>query len=317
MIDPAGRWTDPARKPPYAGLVSFAELRWSEDPADLGGTDIAIVGAPFDWLASDRPGCREGPRAIRVASRWIGPEVGTGVDPQRLGLLDYGDAPVIPFDVEASRAAIEATVAEVAEAGAIPIVLGGDHSITLPSLRACAKRHGRLGLAHFDTHTDTAPDVHRHPDNHGTMMRDLVDEGHVDPARYVQIGLRGGWPDPDVFAWQAERGITHFTADAVRRDGIDSVVGEAISILGDGPTYMSVDIDVLDPAYAGRTGTPEAGGLEARELIAAVRRVSEALDLRGADLVEVVPGGWGTEDVGPLTAAGVVGAALTGIAARR
>jgi agmatinase len=318
VIDPSGRWTDPGRKPSYAGLPSFGEQPWSEDPADLEGVDVAIVGAPFDWLTTDRPGTRDGPRAIRVASRPAGPEVGTGVDAtKRLKIVDYGDAPVVPFEVEMSRAAIEGTVGEVVAAGAIPITLGGDHSITLPALRACAQRHGKLGLVHFDTHTDTADETYRHPDNHGTMMRALVEQGHVDPARYAQVGLRGTWPGPEVFAWQAEVGITHFTAEDVRTRGIDDVVHEVIRIVGAGPCYLSMDIDVLDPAYAGATGTPEAGGLEPRELLAAARALGAALELVGADLVETVPRGWSTADVAAITAAGAVTATLTGIAARR
>jgi agmatinase len=316
MIDPTSRWPEPGRKPAYAGLVTFAELPWSQDPADLAGADAAIVGAPFDALASDRLGTREGPRAIRVASRALGPEVGTGVDPdERLRLLDYGDAPVVPYDVDASRAAIEATVGEVAAAGAIPITLGGDHSITQPALSACAGKTGPLGLIHFDAHTDTGEHVYGDTDNHGTMMRALVERELVDPARYVQIGLRGGWPETEVFEWQHEVGITHFTADEVRRLGIDEVTGRALEIAG--AAYLSVDIDSLDPAFAGRTGTPEPGGLDPRELLAAVRALAEGLDLRGADVVEVVPGAWGTEDVAALTAYGVVVATLTGIAARR
>jgi agmatinase len=318
MIDPYGRWPEPGRKPPYAGLASFAGIPWSEDPADLEGADAAVVGAPFDWLASDRVGSREGPRAIRAASRPLGPELGTGVDPEkRLRLLDFGDAPIVPFEVDASRAAIEATVGQVADAGAVPLVLGGDHSITLPALRAVATRRGPLGLVHFDSHTDTAPEVYEHTDNHGTMMRSLVAGGHVEPGRYVQIGLRGYWPDPDVFAWQAEQGIAHFTAEDVRRMGIDEVAATAAEIAGGGGVYLSVDIDVLDPAFTPRTGTPEAGGLEPRELLASVRRLAEALEVAGADLVETVPGAWGTEDAAAVTAAAVIGAILTGIAARR
>ena len=318
MIDPAGRWPDPGRKPPYAGLMSFAGMPWSEDAVDLEGADVAIVGAPFDGLASDRVGSRDGPRAIRVASRPIGPEVGTGVDPDdRLRLIDFGDVPVVPFEADASREAIEATVGQVVAARAIPYVLGGDHSITGPALRACAAQHGAIGLVHFDSHTDTAPDVYQHSDNHGTMMRSLVLDGQVDPARYVQIGLRGYWPDQDVFTWQAEQGIAHHTAEDVRRQGIDEVVATAIATVGPGPTYLSVDIDVLDPAYAPRTGTPEAGGLEPRELLAGVRRLAEELDLLGGDVVETVPAGWGTADAGALTAAAVVAQTITGVAARR
>jgi agmatinase len=318
VIDPSSRWSEPGRKPSYAGLVSFGEQPWSEDPADLEGVDVAIVGAPFDWLTTDRPGTRDGPRAIRVASRPAGPEVGTGIDAtERLRIIDYGDAPVVPFEVEMSRTAIEGTVGEVVAAGAIPFTLGGDHSITLPALRACAKHHGQLGLVHFDTHTDTATETYLHADNHGTMMRALVDEGHLDPARYAQVGLRGTWPATDVFDWQADVGITHFTAEDVRRRGIDDVVREVIRIAGGGPCYLTMDIDVLDPAYAGATGTPEAGGLEPRELLAAARTLGEELELVGADLVETVPAGWGTADVAAITAAGAITATLTGIAAKR
>lgn len=317
-LDPYGRWPEPARKPPYAGLPSFAGFPWSEDPADLEGVDAAIVGAPFDWLASDRVGCREGPRAIRVASRPLGPEVDTGVDPdERLRLLDFGDAPVAPFEVEATRDAIMATVGQVTRAGAIPLVLGGDHSVTLPALRAVAAERGALGLVHFDSHTDTGTHVYEHTDNHGTMMRELVSTGSVDPRRYVQIGLRGYWPDPEDFAWQAEQGITHYTAEDVRTRGIDDVTAAAIEGAGSGPVYLSVDIDVLDPAFAHRTGTPEAGGLLPRELLASVRRIAEALELAAADVVETVPSDWGTADTPALTAAAVVGTTLTGIAARR
>jgi agmatinase len=318
MVDPYARWAEPGRKPPYAGLPSFAALPWTEDPADLEEMDVAVIGAPFDALASDRPGSRDGPRAIRVASRPLGPEVGTGVDPsERLRMVDFGDAPVVPFEPDRSREAIAATVAAAVAAGAIPLVLGGDHSITHPSARACAEAHGPLGLLHFDSHTDTAPETYLHTDNHGTMMRALVVDRYVDPARYVQVGLRGSWPDPDVFAWQEEVGITAFTAEDVRTRGIDDVIREAIGAVGDGPAYLSVDIDVLDPGFANPTGTPEPGGLEPRELLAAVRAASQDLALVGLDIVEVVPGGWGTADVAALTAAGVAGAAVTGIAAAR
>ena len=223
-----------------------------------------------------------------------GPRSGPAIDAtERLRLLDYGDAPVVPFEVEMSRAAIEATVGEVVAAGAIPFTLGGDHSITLPALRACAKRHGKLGLVHFDTHTDTDTETYLHTDNHGTMMRALVTEGHVDPARYAQVGLRGTWPGTEVFAWQAEMGIAHFTAEDVRRQGIDDIVRAAIAIAGQGPCYLSVDIDVLDPAFAGPTGTPEAGGLEPRELVAAARALG-----RGARPGRGGPGGGGPRRLG-------------------
>ena len=206
-------------------------------------------------------------------------------------MIDYGDAPVVPADPLRSHAAIEATVGEVADAGAIPIVLGGDHSIAEPDVRACARRHGPLGLIHFDAHTDTASRLWGVEVNHGTPMYRLVEQGHVDPSRYAQVGLRGYWPGEEEFAWQRERGITALPMRAVHERGIADVLAEAIATVGPGPAFATIDIDVLDPAFAPGTGTPEPGGMTTADLLWACRELAAGLELVGADVVEVMPDG--------------------------
>ena len=232
-------------------------------------------------------------------------------------MVDYGDAPVIPADPVTSHAAIEATVGEVLAAGVMPVVLGGDHSITEPSVRACAAAHGPVGIVHFDTHTDTGEEVFGVEFSHGTFMRRIIDAGHVDASRYAQIGLRGYWPGEKEFAWQAERGITSLFMHDVRDLGIREVIRRAIEAVGPGPTYLTVDVDVLDPAFIPGTGTPEPGGMTAVDLLLAVRTVAAELDLVGVDVVEVIPTRIGTDDYSALVAERVLREALTGIALRR
>ncbi len=235
MIDPLERWPH-GEKPDYAGLLTFSGLPYTQDPAELAGVDVAIVGAPTDDLVSDRPGARFGPRAIRGASCPWGPHLEAGINGfEALRVVDFGDAPVLPADPERTHAAIEHTVGEVLEAGAIPIVLGGDHGIAEPDIRACARKHGPVGLIHFDTHTDTGTEVFGVEISHGTPMYRLVEQGHVDPARYVQIGLRGYWPGEKEFSWQREKGITSLFMHDVRELGIAEVVERAAAVAGDGP----------------------------------------------------------------------------------
>jgi agmatinase len=318
MIDPEARWARYG-KPDYAGLLTFAGVVYTEDSAELAGFDVAVVGAPMDDLVSDRPGTRLAPRAIRGASSTSGPHLEAGVDAfADLRIVDFGDAPVIPADPRASHAAIEATVGEVLAAGVLPVVLGGDHSITEPSVRACALAHGGpVGMVHFDTHTDTGAEVFGAEFSHGTFIRRLVEQGHLDGSRYAQIGLRGYWPGPEEFGWQAEHGITSFFMHDVRDLGIREVVARAIAAVGPGPVYLTVDVDVLDPAFVPGTGTPEPGGMTAVDLLLAVRTVAAELALVGADVVEVIPTRVGTDDYAALVADRVVREALTGIALRR
>jgi agmatinase len=320
MIDPLERWRALGLpdKPDYAGLLTFGGAPYTQDADELDGVDVAIVGAPTDDLVSDRPGTRFAPRAIRAASCPPGPHLEAGIDAfDELRIVDFGDAPVLPADPERTHAAIEALVGEVVDAGVIPIVLGGDHSVSEPNIRAVAARHGAVGLVHFDTHTDTGREVFSVERSHGTPMFRLVEQGHVDPTRYVQIGLRGYWPGPDEFAWQAERGITSIFMHDVRKQGIDAVVERALEIAGDRPTFLTVDVDVLDPAFAPGTGTPEPGGMSSGDLLRACRAVAGGVQLVGADVVEVLPTAIGSADVTALVAERVVREILTGLALSR
>jgi agmatinase len=316
MIDPDARW--PHGKPDYAGLLTFAGAPYTEDPAELDGVDVAIIGAPMDDLVSDRPGTRFAPRAIRAASAPTGKHLEVGIDATEvLRIVDFGDAPVIPADGRASHAAIEATVGQALAAGAMPVVLGGDHSISEPAVRACAAVHGPVGLVHFDTHTDTGEEVFGTELSHGTPIRHLVDDGQVVGTRYAQIGLRGYWPGDAEFGWQAEKGITSLFMHDVRDLGIREVVARAIAVVGAGPVYLTVDVDVLDPAFVPATGTPEPGGMSAVDLLLAVRTVASELEVIGVDVVEVIPTAIGSADYSALIADRIIREALTGIALRR
>jgi len=318
MIDPLTRWAEYGEKPDFTGLLSFAGQRYSEDPRELAGVDVAIVGAATDDLVSDRPGTRFAPRAIRAAGCPPGRHLDAAIDAfATLSVLDYGDAPVVPGDPTATHAAIERTVGEVVAAGAIPFVLGGDHSIAEPDMRAVAARHGPLGLVHLDAHTDTGTTVFGVERSHGTPMFRLVEGGVVDAARYVQIGLRGYWPGEETFAWQRERGITSFLMEDVRTLSIEEIVGRTVAIVGSGPVFLSIDIDVLDPSLAPGTGTPEPGGMSTAQLLWAARVLATELDVVGAELVEVIPTAVGSADVTALIADRTVREVLTGLALRR
>jgi len=320
VIDPLERWRALGLpdKPDYAGLLTFAGLPYTQDPAELAGVDAAVIGAPTDDLVSDRPGTRFGPRAIRAASCPPGPHLEAQVDAfAELRVVDFGDAAVVPANPDRTHEQIELTVSEVVAAGAIPVVLGGDHSITEANVRAVAARHRPLGLVHFDTHTDTGTEVFGVERSHGTPMYRLVRDGHVAPSRYVQIGLRGYWPGEAEFAWQRAQGITAFPMHDVRDRGIREVVERAVAAVGDGPVFLTVDVDVLDPSMAPGTGTPEPGGMTSVDLLWACREVARRLEVVGLDVVEVLPTAVGSADVTALVAERVVREALTGIALRR
>jgi len=319
VIDPAERWArGHDEKPEFAGLLTYAGVPYTQDPAELKDVDVAVIGAPTDDLVSDRPGTRYGPRAIRAACCSPGPHLEAKVDAfVELSVVDFGDAPVIPADPVRTHAAIEATVGQVLAAGAIPIVLGGDHSISEPDIRAVATAHGPVGLVHFDTHTDTGAEVFGVEISHGTPFYRLIEQGHLDPRRYVQIGLRGYWPGEAEFAWQAERGVTSLFMHDVRELGIGEVVRRAVEVVGAGPVFLTIDVDVLDPAFAPGTGTPMPGGMTTVDLLWAARTVATELDLVGADVVEVIPTAVGSADITALAADRIVREILTGIALRR
>jgi agmatinase len=318
LIDPNQRWKDVGHKPGYAGLLTFAGQSYTEEADELAGVDVAILGAPMDDLVSERPGARFGPRAIRAAGCPPGPNAEAGVDGlRRLRVVDFGDAPCVPGDPGRSLAALEDLVSTAVEMGTIPIVLGGDHSIAESDIRGCARHAGPLALVHFDTHTDTGETVFGVQRSHGTPMRHVVDDGIVVPSAYVQIGLRGYWPGAQEFEWQASCGITSIWAHEIRQHGIEQAIRVAVKRIGDRPAFLSVDLDVLDPAYAPGVGDPQPGGLTSYELLWACRAVAEAVPLVGADIVEAIPTGIGQTDVTAVVADRVAREVINGIAFRR
>ena len=279
---------------------SFEKLPWANDDESLRavGADIAIVGAPFDEGVSSRPGARFGPRAIRMApttwstdSAW---SIQLDVEPYaNLRVVDAGDAPVVPTRPERALRVIHEKVFRVAEAGPIPIVLGGDHSITYPSAAAVARHMwpSKVGIVHFDAHADTGADQWGNLYGHGEPMRRLIEEGWIAGSNFVQVGLRGYWPERDTWDWMRDQGFRWHSMVEIEERGAEAVIADAIAEALDGPDciYLSVDIDVVDPGMAPGTGTPESGGMLARELLRAVRQIVGQVELVGMDVVEVSP----------------------------
>ena len=299
-------WSEPVELfddfdlPMYVGQVSFQKLPWIADADELNrrAPDVAIVGAPFDDAVSHRPGARFGPRAIREANYATGSlhslqQPGELRPLDVLTVVDAGDANVVPARLDRAHAVIFRKVLEVARTGAIPIVLGGDHSITWPSATAVAetRRPGSIGIVHFDAHADTAPEDWGQLAGHGTPMRRLIESGAVQGRNFVQVGLRGYWPPVDVFRWMKSQGMRwHFMREIEER-GAEAVIADAIAEALDGPDaiYLSIDIDVIDPGLAPGTGTPEPGGMLTREVLRAIRQIVGAVELAGMDVVEVSP----------------------------
>lgn len=284
--------------PTYVGPTTFANLPWVPDAEDLTArrADVAIVGAPFDDMVTHRPGTRFGPRAIRQAQYSSGSLNSLQLDVrpfEELTVVDAGDANVVPAYWERGHAMIYRKVRDVAATGAIPIVLGGDHSITWPSASAIAevRRPGSIGILHFDAHADTAPDSYGQLASHGTPMRRLIESCAVLGKNFVQVGLRGYWPPTEVLDWMREQGLRWHLMTEIEELGAEAVIDKAIEEALDGPdaVYISVDIDVVDPGSAPGTGTPEPGGMLPRELLRAIRRIVGKVELAGMDIVEVSP----------------------------
>ena len=284
--------------PTYVGPVSFMKLPWITDPADLRRerVDVAIVGAPFDDAVTHRPGTRFGPRAIREAQYTSGMihSLQLDVDPfEILNVVDAGDANVVPSWIERAHAMIFRKVRDVAATGAIPIILGGDHSITWPAASAIAEVRApkRVGIVHFDAHADTANDAWGVLASHGAPMRRLIELGAVAGKNFVQVGLRGYWPPKETFDWMKEQGLRWHLMREIEERGAEAVIADAIDQALDGPdlVYLSLDIDVIDPGMAPGTGTPEPGGMLTREVLRAIRQIVGAVDLAAMDIVEVSP----------------------------
>ena len=281
----------------YQGLATFAQRPYVTSPADLDrwGPHVAIVGAPWDGSSSYRPGARFAPRALRANT--FSPstyhlELGIEIF-EALRVVDYGDALCRHGLVKESHDAIKSRVYDVAQRGIIPIILGGDHSITWPAATAVAEAvgFGRLGLLHFDAHADTADAIEGNLASHGTPMRRLIESGAVLGRNFVQIGLRGYWPPAKVFQWMKDQQMQWHLMSEVRSQGLATLVSKAVEELTSkcSGIYLSVDIDVLDPGFAPGTGTPEPGGMAPYELLEAVRQIALTSKLVAADVVEVNP----------------------------
>jgi guanidinopropionase len=289
VIDKIFAGTD-RRPKPYEGVSTFlgAPLRVEATQLpDMGGVDVALIGVPMDLGVTNRPGARLGPRAVRAVER-IGPyhHVHRLAPLLERKVADIGDVPFRSrFNLEQSHQDIEAFFARIAAAGVSPLSVGGDHSITLPILKALGA--GRpLGLVHIDAHCDTGGPYEDTKFHHGGPFRQAVLAGVLDPERTIQIGIRGGAE----YLWEFsyDSGMTVIHAEEVLRAGVTKTVKRIREVIGEGPTYVSFDIDSLDPAFAPGTGTPEAGGLSTREAMELVRGCA-GLDIVGGDVVEVAP----------------------------
>jgi len=314
-----------AREIAFASRAPFAGVP-ARTLNDLAGAGVVVLGAPFDWGTSFRAGARFAPKAIREADYlpFDGrrPHLPTGIDPlSRLGVVDIGDVELVPGYTEESLRRIEAAVTAVAGSGAVPVVLGGDHTITFPNATGVARVHGfgEVALLHFDAHADTGDSHFGALHGHGTPMRRLIESGAVPGRRFCQIGLRGYWPPPEVVGWMREQGIRSFFMSEIVERGLSAVLDEAIerSAADAKGVFVSVDIDVVDPGMAPGTGTPEPGGLTSRELLDAVRRLGRELLVLGADVVEVAPPYDGPGEITAFLANRVVLELLNGIAQRR
>ncbi|TQS40835.1 agmatinase [Cryptosporangium phraense] len=278
---------DNTRIPRYAGPPTFAQLPRADQ---VERADVAVLGVPFDSGVSYRPGARFGPSHIRAASKLLRPyNPALDVAPfAAQQVVDAGDLAVNPFDISEAVATIEAAARAFAEQNTTLLTLGGDHTIALPLLRAAHASHGPIGVVHFDAHLDTWDTYFGEPTTHGTPFRRASEEGLLDPGRCLHVGIRGPLYTAEDLTDDGVLGFQVIRSDDFETTPVAELVGRARRRLGDGPVYVSVDIDVLDPAHAPGTGTPEAGGLTSRELLHVLRGLV-GLDLVGADLVEVSP----------------------------
>jgi agmatinase len=273
--------------PRFAGFSTFARLPRIDD---VPGWDIAVVGVPFDGGTTYRPGARFGPSAVRQGSRLLRPyhpELET-LSFERGQVVDAGDISCSPFDIEAAVAQIEQAADALLAGGGRLVVVGGDHTIALPLLRSTAKRHGPLALVHFDAHLDTWDTYFGQRFTHGTPFRRAWEEGLLLYEHSAHVGLRGPLYSSNDLTDDANMGFLQISTTDVANHGADAAVARLLERVGDAPVYVSVDIDVLDPAHAPGTGTPEAGGLTSRELLAMLRGL-DAASIVGGDVVEVVP----------------------------
>lgn len=310
----------------YGPDVTFLGVeRCALDDDTMSGADVVVVGAPFDGGTSYRSGARFGPQAIRItdylAHDSSRPSLALRVDGLRdLDVRDAGDVELFSGDAERSVRDLEAAIGKVVDAGAIPLILGGDHTVTWPNATAVARSvgWGRISVIHFDAHADTGDIEFGSLIGHGQPMRRLIESGAVRGDRFLQIGLRGYWPGPETLQWMAEEGMRSYEMTEIVARGLDTCLTEAFEIATDDcdGVFLSVDIDVCDPGHAPGTGTPEPGGLSARQLLDSVRRIAYELPVVGMDVVEVSPP-FDHADITAALANRVCLEALSGIARRR
>ena len=285
--DPVGP-VDGRLVPRFAGAATFARLPEIDRVTDY---DIAVLGVPFDHGTSYRPGARFGPIGVRQASRHLRPgyHVELGISPfSSVQVVDAGDVPVTPFDIEAAMKQIADLAGGVGGGGHRIVAIGGDHTVALPMLRAAAAQHGPVALVHFDAHLDTWDTYFDAPTTHGTVFRRAFEEGLLIEDHSIHVGIRGPVYGEVDLADDRRFGFRTIRASDVDDLGIAGTIDAVVDRVSDVPVYVSVDIDVLDPAFAPGTGTPEAGGLTNRELLRVLRGLT-ALNLVGADVVEVAP----------------------------
>jgi agmatinase len=277
-----------AHMQPFAGIPTFMRQSATRDLTDV---DVAVMGVPFDGGTSYRSGTRMGPRKIREASLMLwGYNNVLHVSPlENLGVVDYGDVNVVPVSIEATMQAITAEAREVLASQTTLITLGGDHSITLPLLRAHAEAFGPLAVVHFDSHPDTwESEFGGQLCSHGTPFRRAIEEGLIDTSAYIQVGIRGSTSGPDDLLEAQQLGARVMPIEEVFELGIPAVIGQIQAMMGKRRVYVSLDIDAVDPAFAPGTGTPEVGGLTSYQMLQLVRGL-RGLNLVGFDLVEVNP----------------------------
>jgi len=278
---------DPKLAPRYSEIATFMRAPLQYDPA---GLDIGLVGVPYDGGVTNRPGARHGPREMRNSSSLMrNIHHATRINPYALcKIADMGDVRFSRvMDNEAVVEEIEAFYTRLVAANVIPLSAGGDHSITYPIFRAIAKDRP-IGMVHIDAHTDTWGEIQGSKFNHGSPFRLAVEEGLLDPKRAVQIGIRGAQNGPGGWDFCEKHGMRVIFIEEFDEIGVDKVITEARRVVGDGPTYISFDVDGLDPVYAPGTGTPEAGGITVREALKLLRGL-RGLNLIGGDVVEVAP----------------------------
>ncbi len=295
---------DSLKSPRFSGIRTFMRLPHGND---LTRADVAVVGVPFDTGTSFRPGARFGPAAIRDASSILKPYCPlTDVNiVENLSILDYGDIDTVPGYLEDSNERIETGMADLCRAGVIPLVMGGDHSISLPLLRGLTKNHGGpVSLLHFDAHSDTIDSYFGRDYNHGTPFYWAIEEGLIQPEHSIQVGIRGPLYSKDALDYPRSKGLEIITAPQLHEIGIKAAVKAIRKRISGHPVYVTFDIDFLDAAYAPGTGTPEIGGFTTHQALQLMVGACRDMKLLGMDLVEVMP----SQDAAGITA--LAGASL-------